>query len=423
MEQSNNAPAYRLPFFDNVRSLMVVLVLIFHAGASYSSAVDFWPFHEASTSLPIDLFLLLGDVFMMAILFFIAGYFALPSWQKRGGRDFIIEKIKHLGIPWLFVTTLILPVLDYLHYIIQSSEYGHPVRSYGVHWLLSMKKIVEFHFGWMDMSGYWNMTEHFYQRYMWFISLLLLFLVVFAGLLEIVKKTGHKTERSTEDGTLSQKSVFHALIITGLLTILLFTLIRFLFYPKFMGNGWFSLGNLIQFQCGKVVIYACYFGIGSYAYHRRWFTGRVDFGPIWPWGLSCFLLFGANMFVMMKLNQADTQPLTLRLAFTTFYPLWTLSFLGIFIAFSVRYWNRVTPLNREVAANSYTMYLVHYIFPMTVPLLLSTWKGGPVLIKFMIVALVTVAASYAVSRYIVRPFPFGVVIGLFGASLILAAIT
>ena len=46
----------RLIFFDNLRYLMVLLVLVFHAGASYGSAVAFWPFHEANPVALIDLF-------------------------------------------------------------------------------------------------------------------------------------------------------------------------------------------------------------------------------------------------------------------------------------------------------------------------------------------------------------------------------
>jgi glucan biosynthesis protein C len=52
---------------------------------------------------------------MMTVLFFIAGYFALPSLEKRGGKRFVIGKLKRLGLPWLVVIVLLLPVLDYLH--------------------------------------------------------------------------------------------------------------------------------------------------------------------------------------------------------------------------------------------------------------------------------------------------------------------
>ena len=79
---------HRLTYLDNLRWLMVVLVLIFHAGASYGSAVEFWPFHDSNPSMLIDLFMFVGDVLKMSVLFFIAGYFAMPSLSKRAHAGF-----------------------------------------------------------------------------------------------------------------------------------------------------------------------------------------------------------------------------------------------------------------------------------------------------------------------------------------------
>ena len=141
--------------------------------------VAFWPYHDPNPIEFVDIVMLLLDVFMMSILFFTAGYFALPSLKKKGGGRFLAGKFKQLGIPWLVITTLVLPVLDYVHYYTQSTGREFSPRSYGMHWWRSMQKITEFYFGSMRMSEYSDMTEHFYQRYMWFLSLLLLFFVVF----------------------------------------------------------------------------------------------------------------------------------------------------------------------------------------------------------------------------------------------------
>ena len=107
----------------------------------------------------------------------------------------------------------------------------------------------------------------------------------------------------------------------------------------------------------------------------------------------------------MKLNKLGAGSAGLQLAFVVLYPLWTLSFLGLFVSFAARHWNRATPMTRDLAGNSYNMYLAHYVFPMTIPLLLGTWAGGPVFVKFGIVALTTMILSYGVSRYIINPYP------------------
>ena len=82
--------APRLIYLDNLRWLMVVLVLIFHAGASYGSAVEFWPFHDNVVQFQ------LGKVTMYAV------YFALGAVVYSTNR---FEKGTALGtgrrsLPW-----------------------------------------------------------------------------------------------------------------------------------------------------------------------------------------------------------------------------------------------------------------------------------------------------------------------------------
>ena len=55
----------------------------------------------------------LTDNFMMPVLFFTAGFFALSSIQRRGPADFIKSKLNRLGIPWLIGVTMIVPVATY----------------------------------------------------------------------------------------------------------------------------------------------------------------------------------------------------------------------------------------------------------------------------------------------------------------------
>jgi hypothetical protein len=185
---------------------------------------------------------------------------------------------------------------------------------------------------------------------------------------------------------------------------------------------WRSLGNLVQFETAKLAFYVPYFGLGVYAYSKKWFTSGVDFGRPWVWGLSCFILMVVNMLVGRSMTRAAEPSIGLQLAFVVFYPLWTLSFLGMFTAFASRRWNNAGPLGKELAANSYNMYLVHYVFVMTLPLLLSAWTGGPVLVKFGIVALVTILLSFGISKYVIKPYPRLVVIGLVGLNVLLAVV-
>ena len=425
MKQTTRAPQNRIVFFDNLRYLMVLLVLVFHSGASYGSLPAFWPYRDPNPTELVTIIMMVLDTFMMNVLFFIAGYFALPSLQKRGGSRFLEGKFKRLGIPWLVVTIFVLPVLDYIHYYTQSIGQGLSPRNYGTHWWSSMKKITEFNFGPMRMSEYLDMTEHFYQRYMWFLSLLLVFFVVFWLLNEARAKWRRASERSIQEEAASNRPIYCALALAGLLNVLLFALVKSLLSSPAdpYDMVWRSLGNLVQFETAKLAFYVPYFGLGVYAYSRKWFTSGKDFGRPGVWGLICFLLMVVNMLIGMSMTMATQPSMGLQLSFLVLYPLWPLSFLGMFTALASRRWNHSTPLSRDLAANSYNMYLVHYVFAMTLPLLLSAWAGGPALVKFGIVALATVLLSYGISKYVVKRYPRFVVIGLVGLNILLAVVT
>ena len=417
MNKNSVLKGCRIPFLDNIRMLMVVLVLIFHAGAAYSSAVDFWPFHETNYSGLIDFYMLLGDVFMMSTLFFIAGYFAMPSYNKRGCRHFLKDKFKTLGIPWLIITAFVLPIIDYINYLF--NNIGTIEMSFGTYWLLSMKKILEFNFGFLDMSKYIGMPNQYYQRYMWFLSLLLLYFVVFALYTKYKKDIFKKVRIQTN----KEQSKFVAFVVVSVLTIVLFGAVKLFVYDEILGSGWFSFGNLIQFQLGKFMIYSVYFAFGVYSYTRGWFTSTNDIVRPWIWGVGCYILFGANMLVFKVINSSEAPLLIYKVLHVILYPLWILSFLGVFLAFGYKYWNKSTSFNRSLSDNSYNMYLVHYFFTMIIPLILSSWISGAVIIKFIITALSTVLLSYAISFFVIKKRPKLFICGILVVTLLLTIAT
>jgi hypothetical protein len=73
----------RVAFLDNLRYLMVVFVLVYHSFGAYATVAPHWVVHDTS-SFAADIIRELFDVFMMPVLFFVAGYFALASLEKKG---------------------------------------------------------------------------------------------------------------------------------------------------------------------------------------------------------------------------------------------------------------------------------------------------------------------------------------------------
>jgi hypothetical protein len=108
------------------------------------------------------------------------------------------------------------------------------------------------------------------------------------------------------------------------------------------------------------------------------------------------------MLTLKNLSSSESPLLIAKIAFCAFYPLWTLSFLGFFISWAYKYWNRPTKFNTSLARNSYNMYLVHYVVPFLFPLMLSP-ISMPTFIKFLIISVVTLLFSYGFSALMMQP--------------------
>ena len=410
----------RLLYLDNVRYLLILLVVLFHSACSYSDVVPFWPFHDSVKSHLADIVIMFLNVFMMPILFFIAGYFTLPSLQKEGACRFLVSKFKRLGIPWLVITVFLLPVLDYIHYARRSLTSGLSVMGYLDYWMRSIAKIAEFRIGFMSMTEYLPMIEHYYQRYMWFLSLLFLFFVVFCLLYQIRHAWLKSSARPADSIAMSERRVTATLLVFGfLVSIAYFWVYRSLSPPR----GWFTLGNLIQFQPSELVLYVGYFALGIYAFANKWLGNAETLGNLRIWVPACFLLSGGMVLVGRSLFRSLEPSLGLYLAFAFFYSFLGLSFLVVLTSISVKYWNHPSRVNESWASNSYNIYLVHYPFVMLLPLLVSGWTGGPVLVRWGAVFLASALSSYGVSEYGIKRFPRLMVLGLVAVNVLMVVFT
>jgi fucose 4-O-acetylase-like acetyltransferase len=86
----------RIEWVDYARGIGIVLVVYAHLLSSgYHAGLDIAPhFFQLSDSFVYS--------FHMPLFFFLAGLFAAASYEKRGGRYFLLQKIKNLFYPYLF---------------------------------------------------------------------------------------------------------------------------------------------------------------------------------------------------------------------------------------------------------------------------------------------------------------------------------
>ncbi|MFE0155185.1 acyltransferase [Nonomuraea sp. NPDC059007] len=110
--------AERLHYLDRVRVLLTVLVVLHHVALTYGS-FDLWYYHEPSMGKPsppgewdrlLDLFLLLNQTYFMGLFFLISAYLVPGSYDRKGGRRFLTDRVIRLGIPLILLVFAVVPL-------------------------------------------------------------------------------------------------------------------------------------------------------------------------------------------------------------------------------------------------------------------------------------------------------------------------
>jgi len=104
----------RLFYIDNLRILLIVLVVLHHLAITYGAPGD-WPYREGQpdmvASVVFALFGAINQAFIMGFFFMISGFFTPGSYDRKGGGPFLKDRLLRLGIPVLFYIVIIDPLV------------------------------------------------------------------------------------------------------------------------------------------------------------------------------------------------------------------------------------------------------------------------------------------------------------------------
>jgi hypothetical protein len=342
----------RLDFLDTLRTFTIGLVVFHHVTMLYTAQFQFVnkfvrnPIPDKFNMLFLLLIFLISGPMLNAIMFFIAGYFVSPSYGKRGARAFVKDKIKRLGIPYLFGLVVLAPFTLFIARL----SWGEPVR----------------------LGRFW--TREFFlpgtisPLHLWFIGILLIFFVVFTPLLAWLKK-----KRGRETGRKDYPRI---------LIYILFLFVTFAVY--FCLNVFYKPYNflsvyIVNFPAVMLPLYAGYFLLGIYASRHGWFNSESK-GYVFPWimafAANTVLYFGT--LVIAGIEPETNHPL---LAFASN----GMTFSGVFLLIALfrKYQNNTSSIKVWLSKNSYGAYIVHYLIVFGVVYLMLEIPL-PVIVKYII---------------------------------------
>lgn len=372
-------PGGRLAYLDNLKAYLIAGIIAAHAFMGYA---DFgsWTYQDVRevTLSPVmeTIFVVaavtLGGLFLMALFFLLSGLMAQDSLARRGPGPFAKDRLLRLGIPFILYTLVIWPLLEY--------ALLEPFLHRGSYW-----------------DYFFDTDPVLDNGPLWFVGVLLVFSLTLAARRRL------RPLSAVGDRPLRLRDLALLALAVGLLTFLVRTV-----FPA-------DSNQPLNSHLWAWPEYLALFGLGVIAGRRGWLRS-VPRDLSRPVGMATLL--GIALMAAVVLS---TEPLglteedwfggwgvpafvggLLEGMIAVAAPVWVLSF-------AQRHLNGSGPLRRAMARSSYAAFMLQG--PVLVGIELAMRPVSlPGDAKAVIVAILAIAASFALAWPLVTRTPVGKVL-------------
>jgi len=360
----------KLFYVDNIKVILTVLVVLHHTFITYGASGG-WYYTEKTTIMaaliPMTMFVSLNQSFFMGFFFLLAAYFTGPSYDRKGPGQFISDRLLRLGIPLLFYSFVLSPLLSYLVYYFAK---GHHIT------------LLQY------LSGYDNWID---LGVMWFAAALLVFTLAYVMVRSIIDIKFKKP--------LQAPGVLTILICAAGTGVISF-LIRIIF-PV----GWVL--KPLGFQLGHFTQYIVLFIAGLLAYRNQWFeglsakSGRRMALSAW----LCLLFFPLFFIIRVKTNMPIEWYSGGLHWQSLLYAIWEqwigFSILTALLSRGKRNWNFTSALLGRLGRSAFAVYIFHPLVIVGLSLAVRNWSVDPAT-KLLVIAPLALLGSLVLGGMIVR---------------------
>jgi peptidoglycan/LPS O-acetylase OafA/YrhL len=329
----------RMYFLDNLRTFLIFLVVLLHAGISYSHGMDsFWIVVDPQKSEPLALVNMYLDLFVMFIIFFISGYFIPYSVKSKNTMEFLKSKFQRIMVPWFIAVFTLIPAYKAIFLFSR----GMPQQEWYSYFTF-------FHRAGTDLNFYANSPT---LNWLWFLPVLFLFQVIYLAL----------SKTNVLSLNISLKTGVILTFVIGLISSMLISIAGL--------KGWFH-SPLLDFQRERLLIYFMSFLLGTLCFKLKVFDSNeknmkyyIISNVVLTISLGVFTAVALNLFFNILDPMRNYFIVSETIDKVTYYAtalLSMLTFLHVFIHLFRFSFNKTNSIMNHLNKSSYQVYIIHLI--------------------------------------------------------------
>jgi peptidoglycan/LPS O-acetylase OafA/YrhL len=339
---------------DNLRAVVILLVLSFHSVLAYLQFLPSRPFAfdappflwrafpivDAQRWFGFDLFCAWQDVFLMSFFLLLSGLFTWPSLARKGARAFLADRLFRLGLPFAAVVIFVVPLAHFPTYLQSATD---PSLA--------------------DFWRHWRQLPFWPSGPMWFLWILLVGDLLAAAVYQMLTCQMPAGRRDAVLRLSNFARAYPARFMAGLVLVsaVAYVPLALLFGP----SDWAQRGPF-AFQLSRPLHYAVYFlagvAIGACGIERGLLAPDGPLARSWRrWLLVAPLLFGLWAGTT-ALTLPGPAPLALQILSGLSFALACFASCFAVLALAVRFARIRSAVLDSLKANAYGMYLIHYVF-------------------------------------------------------------
>jgi len=350
----------RFAFFDNLKIVMMSVVIAHHVAQAYGPTGGWWPIQEPTRAAILGPFFMVNRSFGMSLFFMIAGYFTVMSCDRHGPAALAKSRLSRLGIPLLIFSFLVMLLQVFIFGPAETGDLGAP-------WPIDV--------------------AHF-----WFIQHLLIYSLVLALWCRFRPEASRPAAPPKDPPGYMKVLAFAA-------GLALATAIIRTWYSI---DEWVYIFGYIRVAFADVPRDLGMFIVGILAYRHQWITRFPSkAGYIWlAVGLALAgLWYAYELWLVNIIVFSDA-------VWGLLVPLWeSLLCVSMCIGLTVLFREKVSShgaLVRGISQSTYAAYMLH-IFPVLLFQYLALGLTAGPFLKFLLVTLISVPASFLLASLLRRP--------------------